>query len=920
MRKTFTVLFCSLIIALGMLIIGFIPMKCIENKVVSIAKKHSIIIYPESKWSIRLITLDAVTENFAFDVDIEKDKSSKYKLSGHSDNFIYNLINSSFESENLSIDIFLEDDENMADLINTIATKISKLKYNIYIKNLFINIYIRNYEDKSDGSHDKYKLMNEITINKVKIIKNSNKISYGATIGIDKSNKNIVLLTIDNTNDDARYELNGKIENNNFYCYIYASKKGGKINCEAKKISSILKDIGINNVSLGDNLYKKILDKKLIINADIRRNNDCEINGKIIINNDIGSINYRHKTRTLGISFSKLDLDKTTKDVDDSTVDSIDAEETKTQYSSQAMFMSGKENKIISSAKKQESFESINSFEKVVNLALTLLDSVNFKSNLSIKEGSIFDIPFNLITNISKKRKEDIEITALKANFGHNLTDSIIFKQSNGNTSETRSNNFIIHGTNIDNLIRLFNLDSLNPNLSSTSYGVSGNIKMAMSRTSLDNVNLYVDGRNILNLELSKQYNFERKSKINSKKISIQNIDINRYYNIDLFYKKYYDAFLDIQSHDHQDAIFLKKIFKKRESKKFDNHDRQVYILNNVIFEQQKIENLAYEYEDNKKFTTIYLNAKSNIFDGKFTFDIRSVDEKDRFAITLDAKTINTSQLDTIFNGIEMATKVSMKDIFHKDVDYNIPSFIGLYGKAKIDIDNFVIGDKILTNINGIFNINDGIVESNNLTFKYGNGEVISNAIFSLQGRPELKLGFSLSGVNINNIVSSPLDGHVSLQFNCNTYGFNPVQFFKKMSGKGRFVVQNIKIPHFDLLNMSNDVIKHGIKQDINYYDVISNKSLYFKTGTGNLLLDNGVIKGDISMMRELVSGSAEFEYNLYTETINKLASSFAVMMARKRFETPFPVYIAIACNGESTNPKCLFNWEQLKYVLGQNQ
>ena len=213
--------------------------------------------------------------------------------------------------------------------------------------------------------------------------------------------------------------------------------------------------------------------------------------------------------------------------------------------------------------------------------------------------------------------------------------------------------------------------------------------------------------------------------------------------------------------------------------------------------------------------------------------------------------------------------------------------------------------------------MNDGIIKSNNFTFRYKDGDVVANMVLAMQGRPDLKLGFSVSGININDIIQSPLNGYVSLQFNCKTYGFNPVQFIKKINGKGKFVIQNIKIPHFDLLNTSNEIIKHGIGQDVDYYGMILNKPLLFNIGEGNLFLENGIVKGNISLSRELVSGSANFEYNLYSKTLNKLASSFAMMMVRKRFETPFPIYITIACSGKVVSPECLFNWEQLKSLVG---
>ena len=278
---------------------------------------------------------------------------------------------------------------------------------------------------------------------------------------------------------------------------------------------------------------------------------------------------------------------------------------------------------------------------------------------------------------------------------------------------------------------------------------------------------------------------------------------------------------------------------------------------------------------------------------------------------------LNLTSFKPIFNDFEKATSHSVEKVFFENQNYNIPSFIGLNGNLNIQIDNFILNNgKTIQNLSGSFTLKDGVFESKDFQFKYGNGDIFSNITLSLQNTPDLQIGLAASGINIDYLIDTPLDGYVSNQCKLTARGFNPYLFIHDMKGKCTMIVQNLYMPKFDLLNTSNYIITNGIKKGYNYGQLIGKNALAFSQGKGELLLENGILKGDIAFARELVSGSAEFEYSFDTDLINKLAGSFVMMVAREKLETPFPIYLPVACNGKPQEPECLVNWQQLEEVI----
>ena len=212
--------------------------------------------------------------------------------------------------------------------------------------------------------------------------------------------------------------------------------------------------------------------------------------------------------------------------------------------------------------------------------------------------------------------------------------------------------------------------------------------------------------------------------------------------------------------------------------------------------------------------------------------------------------------------------------------------------------------------------MHNGVIETDNFALKQKSGNLNFNASLSLQGRPEIQVAFSASGFKINDILKTPIDGIISAQGAIKTFGFNPIKMKKNLNGNGLFVIQNVSIPHFDLLHLSSEIMTNGIRKKYNYNNIINNQPLSFQSGNGNFVISNEILKSDLSFSRELVSGNIIFEYGIFSNIIRQMSGSFAFMAVYKPLAQPFPIYIPFACNGKPANPECLIDWKQLEDTI----
>ena len=197
------------------------------------------------------------------------------------------------------------------------------------------------------------------------------------------------------------------------------------------------------------------------------------------------------------------------------------------------------------------------------------------------------------------------------------------------------------------------------------------------------------------------------------------------------------------------------------------------------------------------------------------------------------------------------------------------------------------------------------------------NGSSISAiSKISLQRTPEASIGVTFNGINTDILVKTPINGNIYAQCLFQTRGFNPVNWMKFLDGKCSFVVQSLALQNFNLVSLSKSLVANGIRKDIDYNNIVNNGTLYFKQSSGDIIINDGIAKGDIKFSRELVSGSAEYEYDIFNKNVKKLSGNFAVMGTRTTEEEPFAFYVPFACSGKAIMPNCIINWKQLEEII----
>ena len=888
--KTFiTIIFCAAAMILCCVMVSFIPIPYIGDIIIKEADKHNIELTTNTAWYINPFGLKSMVDDIKYTTTI-----NNVKITGRGKFFTYGIIKKNIYVENLSLDIHLNKEDTVNNLLADINKQLADQHYSINIKDLIINIYVVNQNNESS-------LNDQLILNNVKLDKQKNFLSYQLSANIDKDRSATFLLSIDNYKKNNQ-ELNIKIENDNIYCHVYDAQKGGQINCSITHIPHLIEDLGLNNFN--DQSINNLLNKYISLQAqilhDVNEKDTFTIEGKININNDSGDIKYAHADRLLSIYFDNLDLD--------TIVDNANTDFMKKNINNDVLIMSGKENKIISNTQKKDISENLNSFSKIALYAIGTISHMTLNTKITCRHAVFGGIKINnLKADLSKTKNDAIHLNNISAVFGKNTNNTISIRDSNDKTG-----NLLIYGDDVNEFVRLFNITTLNPNIQFKSFELTGKLKLSINSISLHNAYLSINGNKIINYSISNSYSFDKKNITKEKQIFINNANINEYFNLAGIYATLYDEFNSLQQNEKQDAIFWKILFEKRNRKNISDIYKTTISIQNSTLYNKRIDNLTAEYENTNSWISVNMITTGSLANGKFTFNIKNINDRETFNSQLSAKNIDINFNNAFFEDIKKATNRTFKDIFYEDKDYNIPSFFGINGTLNADINNLSIDNKTYENINGTITMSNGVIEANNFKLKYRNGDISANLALSLQGRPDMQLAFAGSGFHFDDIIKTPLDGFISLQCNLKSFGFNPVRFVQNINGKGKILVQNIKIPNFDLLHLSSEVIMNGIRQNYNYKALASKNSLAFAMGEGNLLIENGIIKGDLTFSRELVSGSAAFDYNFLSNLLQKISGSFAIMMAKKRFSTPFPIYIPFACNGKPSQPNCITDWQQL--------
>ena len=898
MHRFITILFGILLLSGTAIIASIMPLGFVGNIMVQKMQKMEITLDNSSIWTFRLLGMKAATGDVRFDTTI-----NDVKFEGSGENIVYSIISKKASMDRLSLDITVPYSKNFDDVIKEIFQKVSRnITYSFKAKRLILNIYINNEKGNK-------KLYDEIIINNFETTKTKKYVKYMADLNIDGERQMNLFFSIDRPNK-PNFEINGKMNNGNLVCYVHNARYNSNFSCSINNLVRLMHDLGIN---LENDFFKHIFTKTLKVNGKIDNKSDgvAKVYGNINISGDSGKFEYNAIKHNLQINFDKLNLDNSITEDFDEDDDEKDNDIGLTKEE-QAMLMSGKGGQILLRSF-DEIYAKVNSLEKIANFMFSTTHSAELNSSININEIKLNDVNINNVKLFAVKKKNSYAFNAfeMSAMFGGNNALQI-------KNTPNQVGNFLVVGKDIGIIKQLLNSKYISPNLHSNNYIFRGDLQMSANGFRLKNLNGFVDKRNVLNYDNELAYDIVKKRTVKSERLKISGINIDNYFNMPEIYRAQYNSFFARQLSDKQDAVLWKWLFEKDNSESEGDDIKQRIFLNNVSYGGRLIEVFLVDNSEKKNSLRTEIVINSPAINGSLDFSVKNTSE-DRYSIfgNLKATKIDLSDITHFELDYATATHSTLKQTFYDDHDYNIPSMLGINGKMDVDIKSLKTKNKIpIDNINGTLNMGDGMISTKNFKFNMKGGEVLTDGSLSLRGKPAFQAGISMSGLDLKQVLGNSLEGYLSIQGTISSYGFNPVKFIDELDGKGIVIIQNLKIPNFDLLNVSSNIIQNGIKEGKDYKKDIAKNSIIFPKVTGNLLLINGLLNGDATFSRELVSGSVEYEYKLFEGFLTKLSGSFASMMVRKKFEEPFVIYTPIACSGIITAPQCMAKWEQFDKVV----
>ncbi len=878
--------------------ISLVPMNFVGDSAIKYAQQAGIELSSQTNWNLRLLGLKANTGKITYRFNLDG-----YEISGYGENFTFGLTNHNINFDNLIVDLLIDKKEEMTEFFEKIISKIKDKYVSISATNLTINIYAKNENDEKN-------IIEELLFNNFEITKTKEKASYRASASTGKE-ENIEFLLKQNNIGKKNYETNGKLEGKNIECFLYSNEKTEEFNCKTGNFLKLLNEVGFN---VKDDDLKKILKKsiKIVANATKDKNNErTTLSGSFVLNGSVGQIST-DKEGSINLKFKDINFDDVVKDEENEEEDDEEDKKTTKKEEWHKLAMSGEENKFIEGAKKKGIQENINFVSKIIKTFYTIFDRSDFKIKTEIDTATINSQQLkNIIISTSKSKNSNISFAGTRI-YNANAVDLIEIKNF-----DDENDIFTFAGTDIKNLFALFNSPLINKELNTNSYIISGKLALKTNGFEFKNVEMTIDDAKIATINLSKYHNSLNKIVSTKKSLVVQNVNINEIFDLKPFYKKYYDKFELFQQKNEQEPIFWQKLFEKRKKKTSRFKYESRIILDNVLLENIKIENFLYELNDGEKNTELTISALSPFLKGTAGFSLKNIDEKETINGDVKIDKIEMQYLNDLNNSLKTATGKNIEEIFFEDKEYNIPSFLGINGNINLNI-NFAVfsQNNTIQNLSSNFTIKDGTFETNDFTAEYGNGKISGNVVLFLRERPQINAGIVLSGIDIKKTITPYIGGLLSVQMEISSSSFNPIDFIKRLNGKGKFVINNLSIPNFNIQAIGIDSIKNGINKTTNYLQLIERSNLKFPQAEGNFIMENGIITANMMASTELVSCNANLEYIFTTQIIKKLFGIFAVVISRNKFESPMQIYIPYACNETILNPSCIFDLDQLNKVI----
>ena len=906
LQKLFSIIISFAIFIVVSIIISIVPISYFGDTISKQLETMSIKVINSDVWNFRLFGLSSYTSYASFEAKIEKYNTS-VKL--YVEELSHKLISGNNYCNKIIADVYIDNPSVIKDAISEVLGLVKNKEYLFNVNNLTVNIYTKgdalesnkkihqNVKNNDDNdmmqkkNYDDYKAIFELSFTDALLQHEMDETVYQFNTFINKDeNVEFIIRAISGKNNNKTLDV--KVDGGDFKCSMHNNYKSGKLACKIKNFLDVLEDLDID---VDDGYYKNIFDKTISLNLDIlSQNNIFILKGSLGLNDDFGTVFYNGDKNSIMLDFDRIDFDKKHLENSDLELNVLDTEISKD----------------LSKKYTNRYINDINTFSQLARILLYFSQLSHFDVNANVKDVVINNTTAKQLTLLAEKQKNSDKIDIY--NFSGTI-DGDIFKVEK---RKDDSHIFTATGINFLSFCNFFNINLIKYEGFLKNYLVYGLINFYTHGIQMNNMNVFINETKVLSYSFDYNYNnLFNKTKI-TRVVNISNVNsLNDYVNLNLLYKKYYGKFLEYQAHPQQDATLLKSMFLKSL-----NNDvmRNTFAIENSTVFDKNIRNLIFITNEKNNHTDFELVANSDIFTGAIKFGTGNVNDYYNINTNIKASYLNLLNLNDFKNDFELAIKESMQKAFLDDKDYNIPSFFGVNGKVDVEMDNVIFTErKACKKLSGKINIGNGIFSSEDLTCKMSDGSSISAiSKVSLQRAPEASFGITLSGVKTGLLINSPINGDVYAQCVFQARGFNPVNWLKFLDGKCSFVVQSLVLQGFDLLSLSKSLVENGIKKDIDYNNIVNNGTLYFTQSSGNILINDSIAKGDIKFSRELVSGSAEYEYDIFNRNIKNISGSFAVMGKRTTDEEPFAFYVPFACSGKPIMPSCVIDWSQLEEMI----
>ena len=914
LQKLFSIIICFAIFIVASIIISIIPISYFGNIISKQLETMSVKIVNSDVWNFRLFGLSVYTSHASFETTLDKyGATAKFYV----EELSHNLINGNNYCNKIIANIYIDNPNLIKDTILDILSSIQDKTYIFNINNLMINIYTKHDALMADGN---VKLLSDLSIHKdggehrVMVVDGSNKdyratfellftnvvlqnkldeLFYQMNISISKDkNVKVVFKTVNDKQSKKAFDI--RVDGDDLRCAVYSNYKNGKMACKMKNFLNILKDLGMD---ISNSFYENIFDKNISVNLDLLyQNKTFVLQGSFGLNDDFGTLFYNGDRNYLTLRSDRIVLDK--KHIDNVNFD-IDLDIMQTEISQE-----------LSKPYIVTYNHDINTLSQLARMIFYFSQLSHFYINVDIGEIILNDTQAKQLTILAEKKVNRNKIDVYK--FTGSI-DGDVF-----NIEKQKDDNYIFTATGVNFLsfCNFFDINLLKYEGFVKNYTVYGLIHLYTNGVKINNMNVLINENKVLSYSLDYNYDSLFNQTKTTRIVNISNINsLSDYVNLNLLYKQYYGKFLEYQSNQQQDATLLKGMFLKSSN---DDVVKNTFAIESSKIFDNNIRNLIFTTSEKNNRTEFELVANSDIFTGAIKFNTDNINDYYNINTDVKASYLNFLNLKDLKNDFELAIKETTKKAFFDDKDYNIPSFFGVNGKINVDADNVIFAnDKVCKKISGKINIGNGIFSSEDLTCKMPNGSSISAiSKISLQRIPEASFGITFNGVKTGLLVKTPVNGDIYAQCLFQTRGFNPVNWMKFLDGKCSFVVQSLALQNFDLVSLGKSLVANGIKKDVDYNDIVNGGTLYFKQSNGSIVINDSIAKGDIKFSRELVSGSAEYEYDIFNKNVKSLSGSFAVMGKRTTEEEPFAFYVPFACSGKAVTPNCIIDWKQLEEMI----